>query len=138
MRRTLGLTLLEVLASLALLSMIAATCVPLLERAMRVMAGTRATDGPLVTDLAEVANSALNEPGKYQIENWQIVESFTIPWQDHAAREPLAVVRMTSGETETDSQRINGDWVKFTFETTTIYRWIPVEESQPSAPKERK
>ena len=58
------MTLIEVLASTVLLTMLAATCVPLLQGAMRTLKENTATSAAAITDLEQFADEFLADLGE--------------------------------------------------------------------------
>ena len=119
MRYGRGLTLIEVLASTALLAMMAAACVPLLRQSMR---AAREPEHPIeLLELAQIASGFLADPSALKL--GQERGSREMPWPDHPERPPIAFERLTS-----EDVGANHAWVTFTCAGLTVSRWVPVEQ----------
>ena len=118
MRRAYGLTLIEVLASTALLTILAATCVPLLRRSLRVI---RAPAPPLeLFELAEFADTFVADPAAFEPGVEEIHRE--VPWPDAPDLPPVSVWSMTAADDEADHV-----WLVFTCERWTVARWRPLD-----------
>ncbi|MCI0362313.1 MAG: type II secretion system GspH family protein, partial [Phycisphaerales bacterium] len=97
MKNQRALTLVEVLASIVLLTILAATCVPLLRAAMRTL-GTQDAESASMAELGLLANKLLDEPAAFDIEDLQAVQSTSIPWLEHPERDSLQLELLTAAE----------------------------------------
>ena len=129
-----GLTLIEVLASLVLLSLIASACIPLLQRSMRI-AGNSSQDQPgFEIELARLADSMFEKPSEFGISEIEKLENALIGWPDDPARGQVLVERLAAAEklsAEEDVKRVQGSWLRISYSGAAIYRWIPAMEKGP-------
>ena len=113
-----GLTLIEMLASAALLTLLATAAVPVLRSAHAAQQEPQAFDLVELSRLADlaVADAASLADG----------ETITIGWDelddDVTDRPPVAVRIVTAGE--------HGAWVAFTCDRLHVFRWIHRESEQ--------
>ena len=136
MKAARGLTLVEVLASLVLLSVLTAACVPLLQRAAHITTGDVSHDARIRFELATLAGAAINDPAHFGLPDWSTIDSTLIPWIDHLDRDPVAVARIPDStgieKNPDDPHRLNGHWLKFTCEGRSLFRWIAGDKSPES------
>ncbi len=109
MRR--GLTLIEVLAATVLLSLIAATCLPLMQKATRDLAATPTPAAWDTIQLQDLMDEVAQDPAAFGIEDWPPIAA-TLAWPDGAARPPVELRRIHEAdphvwlEAACDGQRI--------------------------------
>lgn len=118
-----ALTLIEVLASTVLLTMIAATCVPLLRQASEAAREpVRSID---LADLAEFADRLVADADAMETLGGQTQPE--VPWPDLPERPPVVITRFdaTGGESE-----LNHTWLTFTCDGWSVSRWLAVETEQ--------
>ncbi|MHC4414373.1 MAG: type II secretion system protein [Planctomycetota bacterium] len=123
MRRRRGLTLVEVLASTVLLAILAATCMPLLRQAMRVLHEPESSFE--MFDVSQFADRFIVHPGPGGIKLLSEGDQLELPWPEHPDRAPITVRRMTAGETDTGRA-----WLTFSCEGRSVSRWVAVERSE--------
>lgn len=119
MRIRRALTLVEVLAATVLLAMLAAACMPLLQRAMRGLDEPEAPFNPV--ELAQLADSFLADPSAFGVESPSEQDELHFPWPEHPQRPPVTVRRLTAQDAEADHT-----WLAFSSGKTFIFRWVPV------------
>ncbi len=126
MRRRHGLTLVEVLASTVLLTLVAATCMPLLRQAMR---GLREPATPFeLLELVEFADAFVADPAAFGFDEIQPVDGeaqLESPWPQDPDRPAVAVRRLT-----VDDQDADHAWLTFTCDRWTVCRWKAVEPQE--------
>ncbi len=122
MRIRRALTLVEVLAATVLLAMLAATCMPLLQRAMRALDEPEAPFNPL--ELSQLADSFLADPSAFGVESPCDQDELHFPWPEHPQRPPVTVRCLTAQATEVDHT-----WLAFSSGNTFIFRWVPVDHN---------
>lgn len=123
MRPRRALTLVEVLAATVLLAMLAAACMPLLQRAMRGMgAPPEAPFNPV--ELAQLADSFLADPSAFGVESPSEQDELQLPWPEHPQRPPVTVRRLTAQDAEADHT-----WLAFSCASWAIHRWVPVDHN---------
>lgn len=126
-----GLTLIEVLAATVLLSMIAASCVPLLRLAMNDL---RHQDEPFdLIELSLFVDEVLAEPTEFNLDPETFTESSDcqIDWPDSSDGNSVTMSRLIN-----DDSTANHAWLKFSCNNQSVFRWIPIDvendqESQP-------
>ena len=126
-----GLTLIEVLAATVLLSMLAASCVPILRLAMNDL-----RDQDESFDLIELSlfvDEILSDPTKFNLDPEMIAESseHTITWPDSATGASVIMHRLISDDPKADHA-----WLSFSCNGQSVLRWIEIDnendqESQP-------
>ena len=134
-----GLTLLEVLAATIMLALLAATCSPIIARAMALMrpSDNQSSDSPLVTvpNLGEIADAFMADPKYFGFANpflHQIEHAeFACPTTLRAGApisSPLAdrIVRVTRlAAADRNAKHI---WLVFECEDCSVVRWAPLPE----------
>ena len=128
-----GLTLLEVLASLVLLAMLTAACVPLLQRAMRVLHDCQASDSRIDIQFTQLVDKAIAEPATFGITDWSFVDSITIAWPEDQAREPILVQVIKAiqpGQQPESEKLLLGNWLQFQSNGVRAYRWVGITRSE--------
>ncbi|MCH8825290.1 MAG: prepilin-type N-terminal cleavage/methylation domain-containing protein [Planctomycetes bacterium] len=131
MNRIRGLTLIEVLAATVLLSMLAASCIPLLRLAMTDL---RHQDESFdLIELSLFVDEVLSKPTDFNLDLEMIAQSsqHTINWPDSATGASIIMRRLVS-----DNPKVDHAWLCFTSNGQSVFRWIPVDnendqESQP-------
>ena len=121
MMRRHGLTLVEVLASTVLLTLVAATCMPLLRQAMRVL-GEPAPPFELL-ELVEFADAFIVDLAASATDEIEPLDDQfprELPWPDDPDR-PAVTIRRLTGE---DADHA---WLTFTCDRWTVCRWKAVE-----------
>ena len=123
MRIRRALTLVEVLAATVLLAMLAAACMPLLQRAMRALRAPPPPDAPFeLFELSQLADSFLADASAFGVESPSEQDELQLPWPEHPQRPPVIVRRLTAQATEVDHT-----WLAFSSGKTFIFRWVPVD-----------
>ena len=112
-----GLTLLEVLASLVLLTLIAAATVPVLMAAVGALKEPPARAG--VTELAELAERLIEDPAAFGY-GAELPAAGTIAWPQHPGRAPARFEVLAPQDTE-----IEHAWLALEVEGTAVFRWLP-------------
>ena len=128
MKRSRGLTLIEVLASILILSLLAATCVPMLRDSMRALRHT-ADAAIYLTELSGLADDVMDNPAPFGIEAWELTTEQTLPWPDQPDRSSVEVAVLRT----TDAQ-IDHVWVLFEWEEHRVSRWAPIESEPEGSP----
>ncbi|MCH8825273.1 MAG: prepilin-type N-terminal cleavage/methylation domain-containing protein [Planctomycetes bacterium] len=126
-----GLTLIEVLAATVLLSMLAASCVPLLRL---VMNDLRHQDEHFdLIELSRFVDEILAEPSEFYLDPDMFSESgeHTINWPESKIGTSVIMHRLIS-----DDPKANHAWLNFSCNGKSVFRWIPVdnEDDQESQP----
>ena len=122
MRPRRALTLVEVLAATVLLAMLAAACMPLLQRAMRGLDEPDAPFNPL--ELSQLAASLLADASAFSVESPYQQDELQLPWPEHPQRPPVTVRRLMAQDVESDHA-----WLAFSSGKTFIFRWVPVDHN---------
>ena len=120
MRLRRALTLVEVLAATVLLAMLAAACMPLLQRAMRGLDEPDAPFNPL--ELSQLADSFLGDPSAFSVESPSEQDALQLPWPEHPEHPLVIVRRLTARDADADHT-----WLAFSSGKTFIFRWVPVD-----------
>lgn len=126
-----GLTLIEVLAATVLLSMLAASCIPLLRLAMTDL---RHQDESFdLIELSLFVDEMLAEPSEFNLDSAMFAETseHTINWPKSTTGTSVIMRRLVS-----DNPKANHAWLSFSCNGKSVFRWIPVDnedyqESQP-------
>ncbi len=126
MRARRGLTLAEVLAATVLLAILAATCMPLLQRSMRALQTTKPPFELL--ELAQFADSLLADPSAFGVEAPSQLAELQLPWPEQPDRSLITVRRLSASDPESDHAGL-----AFSCGGRAIYRWVPLERE----PEER-
>ena len=126
MRERRGQTLIEVLAATVLLAILAATCMPLLQRAMRALQTTKPPFELL--ELAQFADSLVADPSAFGVEAPSQLAELQLPWPEHHDRPLITVRRLSTSDPESDHA-----WLTFSCGGGAVYRWVPLERE----PEER-
>ncbi|MCH8166197.1 MAG: type II secretion system protein [Planctomycetes bacterium] len=125
MRARRALTLVEVLAATVLLAMLAATCMPLLQRAMRALDEPSPPDAPFeLVELSQLADSFLADASAFGVESPSEQDELQLPWPEHTQRPPVIVRRLTAQDADADHT-----WLAFSSGKTFIFRWVPVDHN---------
>lgn len=129
-----ALTLIEVLASIVLLTILAGSCVPLLQRAMRTL-GEQQPRSVSMVELGLLANKLMQEPATFSIDDLSKLDSLSLPCPEHPDRDPVEVKLLTAAESvdvKPSEERIPGIWLRLACDGQVIYRWLPAppEEDQ--------
>lgn len=135
MRSHRALTLIEVLASTVLLTMLAATCMPLLQRAMRTLEEDPASLAAPIIDLEQLADEFLADLGRQAVDPTQTAE---LSWSAHPELAPVQVQLLVGGDESSgnDDARLRGRWLKVSCAACSVLRWIPEpaqEQGQPAS-----
>ena len=115
-----GLTLIEVLAAVALLSLIAATCTPLMQRSLGLLGRTAHTID--VGDLGRLADLILAEPERFELPPLEELIEATVTWIDGEDMRLVTVRRIP-----TSAEGVDHGWIAVTCADRTVLRWIAVE-----------
>ncbi|MCH8151426.1 MAG: prepilin-type N-terminal cleavage/methylation domain-containing protein [Planctomycetes bacterium] len=122
MRIRRALTLVEVLAATVLLAMLAAACMPMLQRAMRALGAPPPPDAPFeLFELARLADSFLADPSTFSAKSPSEHDELQLPWPEHPQRPLVTVRRLRAQDAEVDHT-----WLAFSSGKTFIFRWVPV------------
>jgi hypothetical protein len=142
MRIRTGLTLIEVLTSILLLTMLGVTCMPLLQKAMRSLAAIQDRPPISTVEFQRVGDELILNPKKFGIPELETFTYATVQWPDTAQPGQVQVQKLIS-EPKPDEPpilndfRIHGSWIELTFEDQVIFRWIPTApEVPPETPPE--
>lgn len=123
MRLRRAMTLVEVLAATVLLAMLAAACMPLLQRAMRALDEPSPPDAPFgLLELSQLADSFLADASAFGVESLSEQDELQLPWPEHPQRPVVTVRRLTAQDAEADHS-----WLAFSSGKTCIFRWVPVD-----------
>lgn len=121
MRYRRALTLVEVLAATVLMAILAGTCMPLLQRAMR---ASHEPEAPFeLLALAQLADWFIGDPAVFGLEMPWPSEQVRVPWPDHPDRPPVTVRGLMAGDPDLDHA-----WLVFSCEGLAVFRWIPVDD----------
>ena len=120
MREGRGLTLVEVLAATVLLAILAATCMPLLQRAMRALETIKQPFELL--ELAQFADSLLADPSAFGVEAPSQLAELQLSWPEQPDRSLITVRRLSASDPESDHA-----WLTFSCGGRAVYRWVPLE-----------
>jgi prepilin-type N-terminal cleavage/methylation domain-containing protein len=115
-----GLTLIEVLAATVLISLIAVTCLPVMQQAAVTLRET--AGGVTARELALLADTWLEEATPDFSDRNQSCRS-SLPWPDDPMRLPVEAELITTADPDADHA-----WLTFTYGDLTIVRWIPLEK----------
>lgn len=117
-----GLTLLEVLAATVLLSMLAASCVPLLRLVMKDL--SHQDEQFDLIELSLFVDEILAEPSEFNLDPDMFSESseHTINWPESTTGTSVIVRRLVS-----DDPKANHAWLSFSCNGKSVFRWIPVD-----------
>ena len=117
-----GLTLLETLIAVAILSLVAATSIPLLQKSLAVL-----HDPSLeirFDELAQLADTTIANPHAVDLEPdaFSVLQPFEFMWPDHPTRPAVNVRPLKSGD---------GDhaWYVFTCSGWIVSRWAALDNS---------
>ncbi len=126
MRRR-GLTLIEVLAATVLLSLIAATCLPLMQKAARDLAAAPTSPTWDIIELQDYLDEVADDPTGFGIEVWP-PDAATINWPDGAMRSAVELRR--AHETATHV------WLEASCDGQRIFVWaaLPDDPGAEDAP----
>ncbi len=120
-----GLTLIEVLAATVLLSLIAATCLPLMQKATRDLAALHAPPTWDITDLQDLMEEVTEEPLAFGLEDWPPVAA-NIAWPEGGSRPPVDVRRI---------HEVSGHvWLEAVCDDHSIFVWVVLPEEPEEAP----
>ena len=118
-----GLTLLEVLAAIVMLALLATVATPLYRDALRSIRGPATTTTDTM-ELARLAEIYLADPESVEAK----VDSagrIALPWPDDSERDPAQVTRMTPvGGEDGDAARI---WFSFAWDGQIVHRCVITE-----------
>lgn len=118
-----GLTLIELVAALALLAMIVTAALPVLQGSAAAMQST----APMVTveDLGQVADRIMRNPEAFGIDSLQALERTEIDWPIDLPPEQrnasVAIERVRVGDAE-------HAWLRFSVGEVATLRWVQLEE----------
>src|SRR5262245_1095223 len=115
-----GMTLLETLAALVLLSALMMTCVPLIQHALRVLRPTHESgaDATAEFELARLGDQLVS--AREAAQDLLSVRTMKPPWLDGASHDPITVVPLRS-----DGSSAEHTWVRLQWANHVVYRWIP-------------
>ncbi len=120
-----GLTLIEVLAATVLLSLIAATCLPLMQRATRDLSAAPVRPTWDLVELQDLMQLVAEDPLVYGVEMWPPIET-SINWPDAGSRPPIQLRR--AHET-TDSV-----WLEASCEGHRVFVWAALPDEPEATP----
>ena len=125
-----GLTLIEVLASIVILTMLAVTCVPLLRQA----AGARPIESSIdLLELSRFADAVLEEPTAHGIESFENVQDMELSWPDDSQRAPARLVRLEAEPTD-DENPPDHVWLIFDVGDLQVLRYVVIERDKEPTP----
>jgi prepilin-type N-terminal cleavage/methylation domain-containing protein len=127
MARTDGLTLLEVLVSLAILTLIATTTLPLLRESSAVLAD-REPSSTVADSLPELADSVMKDPRVFSFVDG-LPEQGEVTWHDQPDWPPV-VFRKMQDATEHDH-----GWVLFECGGFSVWRWYALDGAPTEKPR---
>ena len=138
-----AMSLIEVLAATALLAIIAAACVPMLQRAATVRS-THSNEPSITTrELAEAADEILADPSIVGLDQWPEAEQFQIRWPPPERRngsaspqdsnEALTLAqssrpRITVRQLHASTEDVDHQWLLFACDGTTVCRWHAIDD----------
>ena len=134
MKQRHGLSLLEVLLATALLSILAAVSIPLIQRAGYIIDSPgRVGD---LTQLVDRSREVISDPESFGIDLATLDGTVEIPWTEVVDRSPLLLRRFTTddslfpigldSEDEPESVPLKpGSWLIFSFEDHHLPYWLP-------------
>ena len=126
-----GLTLIEVLASVVLLALVASACIPLLQRSMRIVSASSCNRSDFQIELAQLVQSIFESPSDFDIPNLAEVELISVAWPGNPEREPVKIERLVGrGQLDEELKRLQGSWLRISYSGQTMHRWIPASETQ--------
>jgi prepilin-type N-terminal cleavage/methylation domain-containing protein len=127
-----GLTLIEVLASIVILTILAAACLPMMQSVNT--AHTAMSDERLLRALADVADSLLEEPQRFGIENLNSIDAAQLqyPVEDHSdlAGHPVSLRLLRAAHDE----KVIGGWLILRVNDIAVCRWIEPQLLTQEAP----
>src|SRR5262249_22621095 len=125
-----GLTLVEVLVSLVLLTILTTALLPLLHEARGAKEAPQ--DSELLDALAMLADQVIAKPAAFGLAATQ--DSATLPWPQNAARAPVVIRCATapSGKDEDTRPRL----MVFECGDIAVARWWPIEAAASVTPPE--
>ena len=124
-----GLTLLEVLLATVLMTMIAATCVPIIQRSAAILREVESTDGMDVARLAQRVDLWLAEHESELAETRADQTIDEVIASNGEVLPAIAVHRLTTDDPEADH-----GWLVFTCGDASILRWIAITREETPAP----
>lgn len=137
--RTRGLTLVEVLISAALLAVLASACVPVVARAMSLIAHAQpsSTQWKEATsfrlELADVADRLMTEPQAFGLDELPEAGDFSVPWPDHPERGLIRIRVLESSSGEKDPK---DEWLVIEGSdgstAVIVHRWRPPRQEPAS------
>lgn len=138
MIRSRGMTLVEVLLAIAILSAMTAAVVPLLTDALRSVERTQDDDpSQIVFELAQFADGIVEDPQAYALDALPGDVVLPIPWHEpHEDREPVILRRiaraseptaMDEGEDPARDLALGRGWWVFEWRGLVVSRWIPAK-----------
>lgn len=125
-----GLTLIEVLASVVLLTMLAGACLPLLQNAMRTLDEERQQGKVPLLEIGRMADEVIAEPEKFGFTTGGIkaTDVLSLSWPDHPERGQIQVNVLPASDSLEEQRgqaaRLRGSWVKFTLGDQSVWRWM--------------
>ena len=132
-----GLTLIEVLASIVILTMLAVVCMPMLQAAET--SSQAQLDERLLVDLGNLADALIESPREFGIDDLSAIDTIELAWPeiiiiDEPTRDPVSLQLRCVGDGEGG---IAHAWAIFRTEGgIAICRWIGPEPFKNDAPEE--
>jgi len=122
-----ALTLVEVLASVVILTMLTVACLPLLRDAAHGLERTE-PDAELF-ELSRLADEVVEDPEAFGIGALESVEQVQISWPEEPGREPVDVSRL---QAQSDEVRDAPDhcWLVFRCGGRETLRYLPMSETE--------
>jgi prepilin-type N-terminal cleavage/methylation domain-containing protein len=129
-----AMTLIELLASLVLLSLVASVCVPIFQQSSRLLRLETANSAlsELHADLSRLASDLIAEPKRFGIENDLLEGHKAIPWPDGTHASAVVIEPIAQTRNFKDQSKTVGGWIRFSCEACEVYRWVRVSETQGS------
>ena len=122
---TRGLTLIEVLASVVILTMLAVACMPMLQSAK----SATHQDPRLTFDLGQLADAFIENPQEHGIQDIGVIDVIELAWPETSMtelhRDPMTLQlrRIEDGD-----NGVTHAWLVFEYEGATVCRWIGPEQ----------
>jgi prepilin-type N-terminal cleavage/methylation domain-containing protein len=122
-----AMTLIELVAALALLALLVATSVPILQQSALAL---DVTAPPMsVDELGAVADLVMRDPTAFGIESLESIEHVAINWptelQSEGEARPLVTIELLRAE-----EAIDHGWLRFGAGDAATVRWLKLQEQE--------
>jgi len=118
-----GLTLIELVAALALLAMIVTVSLPIIQGAAAALQST--SQSISVEDLGLVADRVMSDPKAFRIESLGAIENTKIEWPEDVTPNPPSDPIVLEVVRNEESQHA---WVRFSVGKVVTMRWLALEK----------